>query len=172
MKWSRESFNTKPGEEKESSSQQRRKHRVLGKEDTKRHWQRWWMKMKEFVFTCKGVRPQVCVFPLSYVGSLRVYMYMKSYKHTKQVGLRPLASSPLVFLQTVSRVSALEMWRGCFQVRRSRGASSLRHHLLSHTLRRQLVCCSPSWRARLYTYKQITKTSYGEASLAPDGKKG
>ena len=24
---------------------------------------------------------------------------------------------------------------------------------------------------RLYTYKQITKTSYGEASLAPDGKK-
>ena len=24
---------------------------------------------------------------------------------------------------------------------------------------------------RLYTYKQITKTSYGEASLAPDGKR-
>ena len=68
------------------------------------------MKKKQFVFTSKGVRPQACVFQLSDVGSLRVYMYMKSYKHTKQVGLRPLASSPLVFLQTVLRVGALEMW--------------------------------------------------------------
>jgi len=76
-------------------------------------------------------------------GFLRVYMYMKSYKHTKQVGLRPLASSPLVFLQTVSRVRALEMWRGCLQVRRSRGTSSLHHHLPSHTLRRQLVAPPP-----------------------------
>ena len=43
------------------------------------------MKKKQFVFTSKGVRPQACVFQLSDVGSLRVYMYMKSYKHTKQV---------------------------------------------------------------------------------------
>ena len=80
-------------EMKESSSQKRRKQGALGKEDTKRHWQRLRMKKKEFVFTSEGVRPQACVFPLSYVGSLRVYMYMKSYKHTKQVGLRPLASA-------------------------------------------------------------------------------
>jgi len=39
---------------------------------------------KEIVFTSKGVRPQACVFPLSYVGSLRVYMYMISYKHTNR----------------------------------------------------------------------------------------
>jgi len=35
------------------------------------------MKKKVFVFTSKGDRPQACVYPLSYVGSLRVYMYMR-----------------------------------------------------------------------------------------------
>ena len=36
------------------------------------------MKMKEFVFTCKGVRPQACVFPLSYVGSLRLRLLLST----------------------------------------------------------------------------------------------
>jgi len=35
------------------------------------------MKKPEFVFTCGVVRPQACDFPLSCVGSLRVYKYMQ-----------------------------------------------------------------------------------------------
>jgi len=50
------------------------------KEDTERRWQRWRMNKIEFVFTCKDVRPQAGAVSLSYVGSLRVYMYMKSYR--------------------------------------------------------------------------------------------
>jgi len=39
-------------------------------------------KWKEFAFTSKGVHPQACVAPLLCVGSLRMHMYMKSYRHT------------------------------------------------------------------------------------------
>jgi len=53
--------------------------------------------------------------------------------------LRPPASSPLVFLRTVSRVCALDVWWGCLQVGRSSGASSLHRHFLSHTLRRLVL---------------------------------
>jgi len=126
----------------------RRKSRCRRKEGSKEHWEKRTRKDTDSDWEWK--RKSLCLLPR--VSALRlafsrsrmwalyvhVYMYMKSYKHTKKVGLRPLASSPLVFLQIVSRVNALAMWRGCLQVRRSRGASSLRHHLLSHTLRRQL----------------------------------
>ena len=53
------------------------------KRTPKRHWQRMRMKKQDFVSTCRGVRPQACVFPLSCVSSLRVYNYMQSKKLLK-----------------------------------------------------------------------------------------
>jgi len=60
---------------------------------------------------CMGVRRSVCSPAL--VCGLFVYTtwyYMKDIEHTdNKLSLRPLASFPLVFLQTVPRVGALEM---------------------------------------------------------------
>ena len=62
-----------------SMKRKSRRHRKEGSKDhwekrtRKRHRQRLRMKKQEFVFTCGGVRPKACVFPLSCVGSLRVY---------------------------------------------------------------------------------------------------
>jgi len=72
----------------------KRKSCRRSKEGSKEHWEMgtrqdtdsdWEWKKKEFAFTSKGVRLQACVFPLLYVGSLCVYMYMKSYKQNKLV---------------------------------------------------------------------------------------
>jgi len=57
--------------------------RSIEKEDKKRTLTAIGNEKKEFVLTSKGVRPQACVFQLSCVGSLSMYMYMKSYKNTK-----------------------------------------------------------------------------------------
>ena len=83
----------------------RRKQGALGKEDKKRHWQRLRMKRKSRRRRKEGNKEhwekritkdadsdwkwkeRVCVYfqRCPPVGSLRVYMYIKSYKHTKQV---------------------------------------------------------------------------------------
>jgi len=49
-----------------------------------------------------------CVLPLLCVGSSCIQHVHEEHTHNK-LSLRPLASFPLVFLQTVSRVGALEM---------------------------------------------------------------
>ena len=72
---------------------------------------------KEFVFTGKE---RFCVYfkgcPLS---GLRFPTLVRSHEHTyRSVGSGP-GVFPIVFVQTVSRVSALEMWRGRWQIWRS-----------------------------------------------------
>jgi len=63
-----------------------------------------------------------------------VFFLSPSKKYIGGVGERGGIDTVYIFL---------EKWRGYLQVRRSRGASSLRHHLLSHTIRRQLVAPPP-----------------------------
>ena len=71
------------------------------------------LEQKDFVFTSKGVSSQSCVLPLS-----------SDHTNTQtEASAQAPGVLPIVFVQTVSRVSALEMWRGRWSMWRSMGAN-------------------------------------------------
>jgi len=98
---------------------------------------------KEFVFTSKGVRSQASVFPLSWDHiSIQI-----------EASAQAPGVFPIVFVQTVSRVSALEMWRGRRQICRSILATMFTWERNSLELRIHVY-----WE--IYTYSLFTIAMY------------